>query len=416
MPPSSDDRVLYPLDCRWMELAALPVMADRKRLWTALKDLRPERPMVLFEVWTLGSDFVSEDELRCQDPFLRDVELNMRRAIRQVEELGDDFVIEPHYRVYWDITCQQPDFGVGLTETHADDEHGGQVAYAYNHPIRTPQDTDRLLPRTWTVDRDHTYARKARLEEAFGGVLPVDLHGTGGLHAGLTGDLFRLIGNDNLLMWPYDAPDALHKVMAYLRDDRLAFFRWLEAENLLGLNNDVELVGSGSPGYTTALPQPGSSAPVRLRDLWVWVESQETTMISPAMFGRFFLPYMAEVAALFGFVYYGCCEPVHDRWERIEKAIPQVRAVSISPWCDMAQMGEKLSGERVFSRKPKPWPISGDTPDFAVLEEDLDATLSAARNCPLEIIYRDVYRINADRTRLRRWVELVRSRIGGSFL
>jgi hypothetical protein len=139
-------------------------------------------------------------------------------------------------------------------------------------------------------------------------------------------------------------------------------------------------------------------------------------MISPAMFERLFLPDMAEVSRMFGLIYYGCCEPVHDRWDKISAAIPHVRGVSISPWCNMRLMAEKLGRERVFSRKPKPWPISGPAADFDALEKDLDDTLAAARDGCLEIIYRDVYRIDGDRPRLRKWVELVRSRIGGSFL
>jgi hypothetical protein len=135
-------------------------------------------------------------------------------------------------------------------------------------------------------------------------------------------------------------------------------------------------------------------------------------MISPRMFSEFFLPYMADVSALFGLVYYGCCEPVHDRWDRIIAAMPNIRAVSISPWCNQFVMGEKLGRTCVFSRKPKPWLISLDTPDWEGLEKDLDETLDAARDGCLEIIYRDVYRISS-RDHLRRWSELVRSRIGG---
>ena len=172
-----------------------------------------------------------------------------------------------------------------------------------------------------------------------------------------------------------------------------------------------ELVGSGSPGYTTALPQAGDAGTVRLRDLWVWMESQETTMISPAMFEDFFLPYMAAVCSRFGFTYYGCCEPLHDRWERIRQAIPNVRAVSISPWNDLRAMAEKLGRDYVYSRKPKPWPISGESADWDALRQDVDDTLSAARDCNLAFVYRDVYRIGRDRTRLRQWVEMVRSRI-----
>ena len=415
MNANPDHTLLRNLAIRWMELACLPIMDERRRLWTALKDLRPERPMVLFETWTLER-YVREDELGCVDPELRQVEMSMRQGIRQVEEIGDDMVIPPHWRLYWDVSVNDPDYGVGLKASHADDAHGGQIAYAYNHPIRSLADVARLRPRAWKVDRAKTLERQSRLQDIFGDVLPVVIHGTGQLHGGMTGDLFKLIGNDNLLMWTYDAPEALKQIMAYLRADRINYYRWLEAEGLLGLNNDMEWAGSGSPGFTTALPSSGYKGTPRLKDLWIWIESQETTMISPAMFSRFFLPYMADVADLFGLVYYGCCEPVHDRWQRITSAMPHVRAISISPWCDARAMVENVNKQVVLSRKPRPWPISGPNPDWAALEKDLDDMLTASGDSPLEFIYRDVYRIHEDRPRLRRWVELVRSRVGGKFL
>ena len=137
-------------------------------------------------------------------------------------------------------------------------------------------------------------------------------------------------------------------------------------------------------------------------------------MMSPAMFADFFLPAMAEVAGLFGLVYYGCCEPVHDRFELISAVIPHARAVSVSPWCDQERVAGLLGRTRVFSRKPRPWLLSGAHPDWRGIEEDLDATLFAARDCCLEIICRDVYRIHGDRLRLRKWSDLLRSRVGGA--
>lgn len=408
---SNRDRdILRGLAARWMGLASLPVMAVRRRQWTALKDLRAERPMVLFETWTL-ENYVADDELACEDAELRRVEKAMRAVIRQAEEIGDDYVVEPFLRVYWDI--ERSDFGVPLLREGAQDVEGGNVAYHFDYPIRTPAEIDRLRPRTFTVDRAKTQRRAERLSDIFGDLLPVVLHGTGGHWAALTQDLFKLIGNDNLLTWTYDAPDALHRLMAYLRDDRLAYFSWLEREGLLGLNSTgFELAGSGSPGYISSLPQPDYAGTARLVDIWAWMESQETTMISPRMFAHFFLPTMAEVSRIFGLIYYGCCEPVHDRWDKIIAAIPNVRAVSVSPWCDKRIIAEKLGRNVIFSRKPKPAPISGATPDWDVLTEDIDETLAAARDCNLEIIFRDVYRINGDRPRLTKWAQMVRSRIG----
>ena len=401
----SDRDTLRALATRWMELAAQPVMGERRRCWTALKDLRAERPMVLFETWSLLG-YVADDELLCADPANRSLEHHMRWVIRQAEEVGDDIVVEPIWRVAWHVSGT--DFGVPIEARHAEDGEGGRVGYRYNHPIRTPDDIALLRPRAWSVNRDATTREVERLDALFGDILPVRLHGTGGLHAGLTGDLFRLIGNDNLMTWVIELPDAVRRVMAYLRDDRIAYFRWLEDEGLLGLNNHWTFVGSGSPGYTTALPQHDYDARARLRDLWIWMESQESAGISPRMFRDLFLPYLADVAALFGLVYYGCCEAVHDRWDYILEAMPHVRAVSVSPWCDMPAIAAKLGRSVVFSRKPWPAPISGEQADWEALRNDASATIEAAQGCNLEIIYRDVYRIGNDRTRLRRWADMVR--------
>jgi hypothetical protein len=405
----NEHQQLRKLATRWMELAQLPVMSDRKRQWAALHDLHAERPMVLFET-ALVENYVAQSELVCEDPYLRYIEMQMRRMVRHAGEVGDDIVVPPFFRVYWEIDW--PSYGVELYADHAVDGQGGEVGYTYNHPLKTTADVDKLKPRIWRVDRVSTQRHNEQLCDIFGDILPVVLHGTSGLFIGLTQDLFKLIGNANLLTWTYDEPQALHRVMRYLCDDRLAYFGWLEREGLLGFHHTGwELVGGGSPGLTTDLPGPDFAGKARLCDMWVWMESQETTMISPRMFASFFLPYMAEVCRRFGLIYYGCCEPVHDRWDQIIALIPHVRSVSISPWCDQSIMAAKLGRSYVFSRKPRPWPISESVPDWDALQKDMDDTLAAARDCNLEFIYRDVYRIG-DRERLRTWTDMVRSRIG----
>lgn len=408
-PQASERERIRSLAARYAELAADPVMQERRRLWTALKDLCPVRPMVLFETWTL-EDYVTEAELKCEDPFWRNVERHLLWSTRHAGEVGDDLVLPPEWRVGWRVEgCS---YGVEITARHAEDVQGGHVGYSFDHPLRDPADLERLRPRTWRVDRDATRETAGRLADCFGDLLPVVIHGTTALHGGLTGDLFRLIGNDRLLLWPYDCPDAIRRAMAYLRDDRVAYYRFLETEGLLGANANETLVGSGSPGFCSSLPGPAPPEGVRLQHLWLWMESQETVGISPRMFEELFLPSMADVCRPFGLIYYGCCEPVHDRWDRIVKAIPNVRAVSISPWCDMERMAEALGRRVVFSRKPRPAPISGPRPAWDELEADARATLRAARDGCLEIIFRDVYRIHGERPRLSRWVQMVRGLMG----
>ncbi len=268
---------------------------------------------------------------------------------------------------------------------------------------------------------------KGMLEDAMGDILPVklgnydpfiyefgdeefgDMGFNGTFFFGLTWQVYRFIGNDGLLYWVYDNPDAIHKLMAYMLKDRIAMFDYLEAQGLLDLNTDTQMAGPRSYGYVSDLPEPDSRDKVCLKDLWGWAESQESESISPEMYKEFVLPYLAELSTRFGLIYYGCCERVDDRLEMIMEAIPNLRSVSVSGWTDFAKAAEMLGKRYVYSRKPTPAYISGAKPDWELLEKDMKDTYAAAKDCNVEILYRDVYTTNGDRTRLRKWVDMTKS-------
>lgn len=420
---AQDRQILRALAAKWRETAELPVMLQRKRLWKAVHDRRAERPVILVETaWIDG--YVADSELRCQDPFLRTVEKNMRIALRQAEELGDDLVLDPYYRLGWKMRLS--DYGVPV-EIHAPMGKEKSIAYTFSFPIATPEDVDKLRARTFAVDRDTTRQLKETLEDVIGDVLPVvvgnydpfayefdlgefgDLGFTGNYFFGLTWQLYRFIGNAGLLYWVYDAPEAIHKLMSYLLEDRLRLFDFFEQEGLLDRNTDSQMAGPRSYGYVSDLPGPENHGPVRLKDLWAWAESQESEGISPAMYKEFVLPYLAKLSEKFGLIYYGCCERVDDRLEMIIEAIPNLRSVSVSGWSDLAKTAQILGKKYVYSRKPTPAYISGPHPEWDLLEKDMRETYAAARDCNLEILFRDVYTTCGDRSRLRRWVDMTKA-------
>jgi hypothetical protein len=418
-----DRQIIQELATKWREFASLPVMQERKRLWKAVHDLRAERPVILFETgWIDG--YVADSVLRCEDPFLRSVEKDMRITLRQAEELGDDLVIEPYYRLGWKMTFS--DYGVPV-EIRSPPGSEKSIAYSFSFPIATPQDISKLRRRSIAVDREKTRRLQELLADVLGDLLPIrvgnydpfvyefnvgefgDLGFTGTFFFGLTWQVFRFIGNQGLLYWVHDAPEAIHKLMSYLLEDRISLFEYLEKENILVPNTDNQMAGPRSYGYVSALPEPDSRGKVTLKDLWGWAESQEFESISPAMYKEFVLPYLARLSARFGLVYYGCCERVDDRLEMIIEAIPNLRSVSVSGWSHFARTAEILGKNYVFSRKPTPAYLSGSSPDWSALEQDMRNTYQAARDCNLEILFRDVYTTNGDRSRLRRWVDMTRS-------
>jgi hypothetical protein len=125
------------------------------------------------------------------------------------------------------------------------------------------------------------------------------------------------------------------------------------------------------------------------------------------MFAEFVFPYQLPVVQEFGLSYYGCCEPLHGRWH-IVKQIPNLRKVSISPWCDQRIMAEALADKYIFCRKPSPTLVSTESWDEQAIRADVRATLEAARGCHLELVLKDVHTLANQPWRLKRWVQLAR--------
>ncbi len=404
----------------WREIAALPIMAVRKRQWRAIKDLEAEKPMILVETCML-SDYIGQDELINQDPYLRNIEKSLREIVRHAEEIGDDIIVDNYFRVPW--VLELSDYGIPIVAHHAQASDGSSLGYSFNFAVKTSEDLKKLRYKTRNVNREKTMAHKALLEDIFGDILPIKIGGydpfdldegyhpwLGNLYGGLTMDFFKLAGNDNLMLWTYDEPEVVHQLMRFLMEDRIRHFKWMESEGLLYRNSDTWNPCPGSYGFVSDLQHPQAADDgVSLQDCWGWTDSQETTAISPAMFNEFFLPYIAEVSKLFGLVYYGCCERVDDRFEQVKKAIPNLRAVSVSGWNNLYKVGEILGKDYVYSRKPLPTYISGTYPDWSLLEKDVKDTLAAAKDCNLEFCYRDIYTLNGDRSRLSQWVNMTRA-------
>jgi len=417
---------LRALATRWMAHAADPVMAERRRQWRAVKDLKAEQPMILVETCMLP-DYIGQDELVCRDPYLRNIEKSLFEIVRHADEIGDDIVVDPYFRIPWEI--EVGDYGLPIEAYHAVSTDGSDLGYSFDFSLKSPPDADKLHVRDRSVDRALSHRRHDLLQEIFGDILPVRLGGydpfdpdagyrpwLGNLYGGLTMNLFKLIGNDRLLYWVYDEPETIHKIMKIIHQDRVEHFAWLEHEGLLYCNTDTWMPCPGSYGFVSDLPPTSADgASAKRADCWVWVESQESEPISPKMFSDFFLPYIADVTRPFGLAYWGCCERIDDRFPYIEKAIPNLRAVSVSGWSDPFRMAELLGRKYVYSRKPTPAYISGANPDWDRVEKDVRDTLTAAisAGCSLELCFRDIYTVNGDRPRLAQWVRMTRALMNG---
>jgi hypothetical protein len=411
MPLESTDRTLVrDLAQRVLERAHDPLNAERRAAWLDVHSGVPRRPMILAE-WGGVRDprppFAPA--LVCTDPLARGLEAGLRQQLWVFEELRDDHVIEPFFNVNWAVSTS----GYGAEKTSHEVNDGGILnARSWEAPITDiARDFQLLKPRAFSVNREGTRAYQEQVAAVLGDILPVRCRGGFWWTLGMTNPAIDLIGLEPLMLFMYDDPAGLHRLMRFLCDDHLAFARWLQTEGLLSLNHENDYIGSGSMGYTRDLPSPAwrPGGPAALCDQWVLLESQETVGVSPTQFAEFIFPYQHEIAREFGLVYYGCCEPVHTRWEVVRR-LPNLRAVSVAPLCSQEIMAEAMGRDYVFSRKPNPTLISTTRFDEAAIRADLRLTLdlTARHGCPTEIIMKDVHTLHNEPGRLARWVQLAR--------
>jgi hypothetical protein len=186
----------------------------------------------------------------------------------------------------------------------------------------------------------------------------------------------------------------------------------LEKEQLILPTVGGEGLGQGTFCYTEDLPGYDifERRPLKTKDVWGYMDSQETVGISPDMFEEFIFPYYKKIADKFGLLSYGCCEPVHSIWENCLSRLDNLRKISISPWCNEEYMGEQLRGKKIiYHRKPSPNYLGvGKELDEHALRQHIKKTVKAARGCNLEITQRDVYTVNNSIDKVKRYVEIIR--------
>jgi hypothetical protein len=411
--PPDERAYLRGLAQKQAEYAALPVMAQRRQMWYDLNDSRPgARPPVIIETWTFDRDFMPAGTLRCTTEAGRTIERQLLRNVRNHELIDDDKVMPDTYDISWCVEIDE--MGVQIDREQVRDAEGIETGYRFLHPIvDLERDLDMLRPAACRVDRERTMEWQAFVQEAVGDALPVRIRtGTYGSTM-LTHRVVELMGMQAYLMATYDSPDAVHRLMGYLRDNALRMMRWAEGEGLLRVNNGNQDSFGSSYNFTSQLPASDyEGGPARLCDMWGATNSQETVGLSPRMFHEFCFPYYRDVCAPFGLLYYGCCEPAHPFWEDIRQ-LPHLKKVSISRWCDQAFMGEALRGsEIVFSRKPDPNYLSVDVRlDETAWAAHIRETLDATQGVFVEFIIRDVYTLHGNLGNARRAVEVARREI-----
>lgn len=395
-----EKNVLRKLAEKKAEIAALPVHAQKREMWTRMNRLEVTKPMLWMNErpW---HELGIYQQCECENEFACFIEQKLRKEIYQWEHMPLDNVVEN--RIECPMAVSDTGFGIEEVSEERHINDGTIYSHGFIPQIRKPLDVEKIKDPVVTHDLEQTEARFDALNDAVGDIIPVKKRGVPHLWFAPWDELIRWWGVQEAMMDLVLRPQMVHDIMDRLVEAYLHRLDQYVELNVLSMNNDNHRVGSGAYGYSDELPAKDFDGEhVRPIDLWGNGTAQIFSGVSPEMHAEFALQYENRWMAWFGLNYYGCCEPLHDKLDLL-KDVPNLRKISISPWADLDKAVEQMRGKYVISYKPNPAIFAQRDWDLAKAKADLVGALKKMEGCSVEIIAKDLSTIQNEPQRLWEW-------------
>jgi len=406
MSDKRDVQILRDLAKRYLDICITPEQDERRELWRKHNSLIHTRPLIFVSPGTCWNEF-PESKLECEDPLFRTQEMIIKRWFTQ-QEIGDDFVFDPwlgEWAVYKFPAVGR--WGFELNHIQSDMKGG---AYKINPPIKDLDDAKRFLRPHHEIDEAATDAKMTRLRDAVGDIITVKSVRAPyyrSYRGDISTDLAQLRGLEELMTDMYDNPDWLHEVLSFMST---AIREMLDAGEQAG---DWRLSDSANQAmpYSLELPDPGAhDNPVPMSQLWGYMASQETTLVSPEMFDEFMFQYQIPLMEKYGLVAYGCCEDL-TRKIGVLRQLKNLRRIAVTPVADIRKSAEVIGADYVISWRPNPALMVCCGWDEARIRNIIREGLDVFDGLHLDITLKDTETLENEPWRLQKWVRIVREEI-----
>ncbi len=395
-------------------IAHNPVHAEKAKLWTSLNDLKSERPMVwINEIPWHEMNVNDELTLQCQDAWATQLETRMRRTIYQWKHMPGDMIVDDFLAC--PLAIHSTNFGIREdVDVVKTDETSNIVSRHFNPQIKGPEDIEKIQMPVVTHDEEATAVAYAAMCDLFGDIMPVKKVGQKHIWFTPWDRLIRWWGVQEAMLDLIERPQMVHDAVERMVQAWMVELDQFEEQNLLSLDCNNTRIGSGGYGYTTELPGDDFDPDwVRPKNMWGCSNAQIFSEVSPKMHWEFAIEHDLKWLARWGLTYYGCCEQLDRKLKQLRK-IPNLRKISISPWCKMERAMQEVGQDYVMSIKPSPAIFAGDSWNpaqaKAIIQEILD--LSQGQH-HIEFIMKDISTVRYQPQRLWDWesmlMELVQS-------
>lgn len=393
------------------EIANQQINEDRIKLWTAVNDLKSEKPAIYInEVPWHEMNVEDELTLVCEDPFNRQMEDQLRKEIYAYKHFPGDQVVSNYIESH--IVINDSGFGIEEESDIIKLDDGTSAPSRHFHiQIKGMEDIEKIIDPLVSIDEEATAANFQRLQEIFDGVIEVRKIGQKGLWFTPWDYLIRWTGVQEAMMDLILQPEYVDKMVERYVDASMCRMEQYKALGLWASNNNNTRVGSGGYGYTNDLDSYEKN-PFKAPTSQVWGcgNAQIFSDVSPQMHWDFSLKHELRWLENFGMNYYGCCEPLSGKFDLLDK-IPNLRKVSTSPWSDIAKSAERAKDKYVLSIKPNPAIFITETFDEDFIKKDLIEKFKQAKGASFELIMKDISSVAYKPQRLWRWAEIARETI-----
>ncbi len=408
-----DKQILRELAKKQLELANAPANIARKNYWYTHNACKGDRPIIQLDCWSLYHEILYP-YLKCEGEFAREVEKELNKNFLNQEFFDDDRVTPDRFGWAYDAGLKPFNLDFNIAYAKGGNAETGEGMHFIPVIEDLEEEFDDIKHSYFWYDEASSQKKLDLITDTIGDIIPV-YQKMDCLYVVLNQMIVKLMGMENMLVGMQMCPENYSAMINMLADDYIAFFRMLESKNMILPTTEYESVGQATYAFNNELPKSAAEAgrPLVSKDVWGFMDSQETNCISPEMFEELVFPAYKKVADQFGMLSYGCCEPVDPIWDNCISKLTNLRKVSISPWAKEEYMAERLKGTNIiYHRKPSALILSmGDTLDEDAVRDSIRHTLTTARGCHLELTQRDVYTLHNDISRGKRFIDIIKEEV-----
>ncbi len=397
--------IIRELAKKYMEIAVSEKHVRMRQRFRDSNDLKIVRPPVCMdEIPWHEMNFEGALDYVCETDSLRHIEYILRTALFREKYFKCDNFIEPCWRVFKSYT----DSGIGFDVQEkrlSTDSKNSIISHQYQDVLEDEKSLEKYHDPIITPNPEQDAKNVAFMQEILGDIMPVVLSGHGMIYHSPWDKITQLRGVEPILMDVYERPEYLHKIIELFTRGMQSR---MEQMDRYGLFDEYCMNLHCTPGdITHEKSEKVDNAPYTSKDIWFRTAAQSFSSISPSMHDEFDIQYCLPLANRCAFTYYGCCEPLHDRIDKL-KQFKNLRKVGVSPWANVEKSGEMIGKDYVLSRKPNPAHVV-DSVDPELIRKEILETVSVCKKygCPMDITLKDISTVNYRPKNLIIWAETV---------